>query len=103
MRVFIRTTTMEKTHNKRLSPEERLDKAVSWLRTIIRGCTDIKKQLRSITTVCAKWDADRVKARDALKDILYEPRTEEELLYASDLWLREKVIVPRKKMKKGCV
>lgn len=88
---------------KHLSPEERLDRAVSWLRTIIRGCTDIKKQLRSITTVCAKWKVDRVKARDALKDILYEPRTEEERLYASDLWLREKVFVPKKPRKTGVV
>lgn len=84
---------MEETNNKHLSPEERLDRAVSWLRTIIRGCTDIKKQLRSITTVCTKWKVDRVKARDALKDIIREPRTEEERLFSEDLWLREKVRV----------
>lgn len=82
--------------DKHLTPEERLDRAVSWLRDVLRGCTDIKKQLRTITTVCAKWKVDRVKARDALADVLREPTTEEERLYASDLWLREKVIVPRR-------
>ena len=83
--------------DKYLPNDERLDRAVSWLRTIIRGCTDVKKQLRSISTVCAKWKVDKVKAREALKDILYEPKTEEERLYASDLWFREKVWVPKKR------
>lgn len=83
--------------DKYLTHDERLDRAVSWLRTVIRGCTDVKKQLRSITTVCAKWKVDRVMAREALKDILYEPKTEEERLYASDLWFREKVWVPKKR------
>lgn len=78
---------------KHLSPEERLDRAVSWLRTIIRGCTDIKKQLRSITTVSAKWRVNKVKVREALKDILCEPKDDGERLYASDLWLRENVYV----------
>lgn len=82
--------------DKYLTHDERLDRTVSWLRTVIRGCTDIKKQLRSITTVCAKWKVDRVMAREALKDILYEPKTEEERLYATDLWFREKVFVPRR-------
>lgn len=81
---------------RHLTPEERLERAVSWLRDVLRGCTDIKKQLRTITTVCAKWKVDRVKAREALADVLREPSTEEEQLYASDLWLREKVIVPRR-------
>ena len=80
---------------KYLTPEERLEKAVSWLRDTLRGCTDLVKQLRSITTVCAKWKVDRVKARDALKDVLREPATEEERLYATDLWMREKVFLPR--------
>ena len=79
--------------DKHLTPEERLERAVSWLRDVLRGCTDIKKQLRTITTVCAKWKVDRVKAREALADVLREPSTEEERLYASDLWLREKVHV----------
>ena len=82
--------------DKHLTPEERLDRAVSWLHDVLRGCTDIKKQLRTITTVCAKWKVDRVKARESLADVLREPSTEEERLYASDLWLREKVIVPRR-------
>lgn len=77
----------------KLTPEERLERAVSWLRDVLRGCTDIKKQLRTITTVCARWRVDRVKAREALADVLREPATEEERLYASDLWLREKVHV----------
>lgn len=79
-----------------LTHDERLQKAVSWLQDTLRGCTDLVKQLRTITTVCAKWKVDRVMAREALKDILYEPKTEEERLYASDLWLREKVFVPRR-------
>ena len=82
--------------DKHLTPDERLQKAVSWLQDTLRGCTDLVKQLRTITTVCAKWKVDRVMAREALKDILYEPKTEEERLYASDLWLREKVFVPRR-------
>lgn len=82
---------------KHLTPEERLERAVSWLHDTLRGCTDLVKQLRSITTVCAKWKVDRVYvAREALKDILCEPKTEEERLYASDLWLREKVWIPRR-------
>ena len=81
---------------KYLTPEERLEKAVSWLRDTLRGCTDLVKQLRTITTVCAKWKVDKVKARDALKDALREPATEEERLYATDLWFREKVFVPRR-------
>lgn len=79
-----------------LTHDERLQKAVSWLHDTLRGCTDLVKQLRTITTVCAKWKVDRVMAREELKDILYEPKTEEERLYASDLWLREKVFVPRR-------
>ena len=88
----IRTDNMD----KHLTPEERLDRAVSWLRDVLRGCTDIKKQLRTITTVCAKWKVDRVAVRESLKDIIREPRTEEERLFSEDLWLREKVIVPRR-------
>lgn len=82
--------------NKHLSPEERLDRAVSWLHDVLRGCTDLTKQLRTIATVCAKWKVDKAEAREALKDVLYEPRTEEELLYSTDLWFREKVCVPRR-------
>ena len=82
--------------DKYLTHDERMDRVVSWLREAIKGCSDITKQLRSITTVCAKWRVNRVKARDALKDVLREPKTEEERLYASDLWFREKVFVPRR-------
>lgn len=79
-----------------LTEQDRLERAVSWLHNVLRGCTDLTKQLRTITTVCAKWRVDRVKAREALSDILREPKDDEERLYASELWLREKVIVPRK-------
>ena len=89
--------------DKHLTPEERLDRAVSWLHDVLRGCTDIVKQLRTITTVCAKWKVDRVKAREALTDVLREPVTAEERLYASDLWLREKVFVPKRNRQMGGV
>lgn len=79
--------------NGYLNHNERLDRAVSWLRDVLRGCTDIKKQLRTITTVCARWKVDRVAVRESLKDIIREPRTEEERLFSEDLWLREKVHV----------
>ena len=83
--------------DKYLPHNERLEKVVEWLRGILRNHDGIWTQLLAIDTACAKWRVDKVKAREALKDILYEPKTEEERLYASDLWFREKVWVPKKR------
>ena len=97
--VFLRTTTMDNYPTQ----EERIDKVVSWLREALKGCSDITKQLHSVATVCAKWRVNKVKVREALTDVLCEPATEEERLYASDLWFREKVWVPRNYRKMGGV
>lgn len=82
---------------KYLTPEERLEKAVSWLRDTLRGCTDLVKQLRTITTVCAKWKVDKVKAREAVKDLLHEPKTADEQRFADDLWYRQRFCYPKRK------
>lgn len=83
--------------DKYLSHNERLEKVVEWLRGILRNHDGIRSQLLAIDTACAKWRVDKVKAREAVKDVLHEPKTADEQLFADDIWYRQRFCFPKKR------
>ena len=83
--------------NGYLNHKERLDKVVEWLRGILPNHDGIRTQLLAIDTACAKWRVDKVKARDAVKNLLHEPKTAEEHLFADDLWYRQRFCLPKRR------